>query len=130
MTANSFEQSRRGAWWVIGVQLLVTVLAALAGGVAGGRHSAWSAFLGGLINVVAGLYMLRRVFAGGPVIEPRGWFARLFVGEALKFGITVALFALAILVFKAAFLPLILAYIATFVAYWLGLLRVGFGNTA
>lgn len=116
--------------WVIGLQLAVTLLAAMVATLTGGPHAGYSALLGGLINVVASFYMARRVFAGGLAAGPRAWFARLWLGEIIKFGLTVALFALAIAVLKAAFLPLILAYMATYVAYWVGLLRISFGQAA
>ena len=116
--------------WIIGLQLAITLLAAMVATLIGGPHAGYSALLGGLINVVASFYMAKRVFAGGLAAGPRAWFARLWLGEIIKFGLTVALFALAIAVLKAAFLPLILAYMATYVAYWVGLLRISFGQAA
>lgn len=116
--------------WIIGLQLAVTVLAALVATLAGGPHAGYSALLGGLINVVASFYMAKRIFAGGLAAGPRAWLGRLWLAEIVKFGLTVALFALAIGVLKAAFLPLILAYIATYAAYWVGLLRIRFGQVA
>lgn len=107
--------------WIIGLQLAVTLLAAVIAALADGSHAGISALLGGLINVVASFYMAKRVFAGGLAAGPQ-LFERFIKGEALKLVITVALFILAIVTLKAAFLPLILAYIATFVAYWAGLL--------
>ncbi len=108
----------------------MTVLAALIAALLGGRYIAWSALLGGLINLIASLSMALKLFAGGPAVEPQQWLGRFLVGEALKFVITVALFVFAIVVLKAAFLPLILAYIATYVAYWIGMVRISFGQTA
>lgn len=116
--------------WIIGSQLVVALLAALIAALANGPHAGFSALLGGLINVVASFYMAKRVFAGGLAAGPRAWLARLWLGEAIKFGLTVALFALAIVVLKAAFLPLILAYMATYAAYWVSLLRTSFGQVA
>mgnify|MGYP001557575092 FL=1 len=130
MTAGTFENARRGAMGIIGLQLAVTLLAASIAALAAGSHAGVSALLGGLINVVASFYMAKRVFAGGLAAGPRAWFARLWLAETIKFGLTVALFALAIVVLKAAFLPLILAYMATYTAYWVGLLRISFGQMA
>jgi ATP synthase protein I len=114
--------------WIIGLQLAVTLLAALIPALADGGHAGFSALLGGLINVVASFYMAKRVFAGGLAAGPRDWLARLWLAEAIKLGLTVALFAFAIAVLNAAFLPLILAYMATYIAYWVGLLRISFGQ--
>ena len=128
--AGTFAQARRGTLLIVGMQLAVTVLvAAMAAGIAG-RHAAWSALVGGLINVLASLYLAVKLFGRGLAAGPSQWFGRFLIGEALKFGITIGLFIVAIVVLKAAFLPLMLAYIATYLAYWIGLARIGFGQTA
>lgn len=116
--------------WIVGLQLAVTLLAAAIAAVAGGWHAGYSALLGGLTNVVASYYMAARIFAGGLASGPRAWLTRLWLGEILKFGLSIALFVVAIAMFKAAFLPLILTYMATLAAYWVGLLRISFGQAA
>ncbi len=128
--AGSFADARRGTLAIVALQLAVTALAALAAGVLAGWQAGSSALLGGAINAVASLYMAMTLFAGGLGVAPAGWFVRFLVGEAMKFVITVVLFILAIVVLKAAFLPLILAYIATYVAYWIGLVRISFRRAA
>ncbi|MGH8278640.1 MAG: ATP synthase subunit I [Gammaproteobacteria bacterium] len=127
--AGTYAQGRRAAFLVVGVQLGVTILSALAAGLGGGQHAAWSALMGGLINVFASLYLVVRLFAGG-LTTPMGWLRRVMVGEALKFGLTVLLFVVAIALLKAAFLPLIIAYVATYLAFWFGLARIRFGQMA
>ncbi len=128
--AGSFAKARQGTYIIIGLQLAVTVLAGLAAALLAGRMAAWSALIGGLINVVASLFMAVKMFAGGPGAGPQQWLGRILVGEALKFLITVALFVFAIVVLKAEFLPLILAYIATYVAYWIGMVRISLGQAS
>jgi len=128
--AGSFAKARRGTFIIVGLQLAMTVLAGLVAAVVAGQYAAWSALVGGLINVLASLSMALKLFAGGLAAGPQQWFGRFLVGEALKFVITVALFIFAIVVLKAAFLPLILAYIATYVAYWIGMVRISFGRAA
>lgn len=127
---GSHAKARQGTFIIVGLQLAVTVLASLVAAMVAGRYAAWSALVGGLINVVASLYMALTLFAGRPGVGPQQWLARFLVGEVLKFVITVVLFVFAIVVLKAAFLPLILAYIATYVAYWIGLGRIRFGQAA
>jgi len=129
VTSGTFEKARRGTLWIVGLQLAVTLLAALVATASGGLSAGYSALLGGLTNVVASFYMAKRIFAGGLATGPRAWLARLWLGEIIKFGLTIALFAVAIGVLKAAFLPLILTYMATLAAYWVGLLRISFGQT-
>jgi ATP synthase protein I len=128
--AGSYAKARQGTFVIVGLQLAVTVLASLVAALVAGRYAAWSALAGGLINVVASLYMALKLFAGGPGIGPQQWLGRFLMGEALKFVITVALFVFAMVVLKAAFLPLILAYIATYLAYWVALGRISFGQAA
>ncbi|MGB9428328.1 MAG: ATP synthase subunit I [Gammaproteobacteria bacterium] len=128
--AGTFGHARHATFVIVGLQLAVAVLVAVVAAALAGFHAAWSALLGGLINVVASFYMAVKLFAGGPAAAPQQWLGRLLVGEALKFMITVALFIVAIGVLKAAFLPLILAYIATYVAYWIGLAGISFRQTA
>ncbi|MGH7441496.1 MAG: ATP synthase subunit I [bacterium] len=124
---GTYAQGRRAAFLVVGVQLGVAVLSALAAGLGGGQHAAWSALMGGLINVLASLYMVIKLFASG-LTTPERWLLRLVVGETLKFGLTAVLFVVAIALLKAAFLPLIIAYVATYLAFWFGLARIRFGQ--
>lgn len=126
----TFAQARRGAFLIVGMQLAVTMLAALVAGVLAGPHAAWSALIGGVINVLASVYLAVTLFGRGLAAAPSQWFGRFLAGETLKFVITIGLFILAIVVLKAAFLPLILAYIATYGAYWIGLMRIGLGQAA
>lgn len=130
MTDATWQPARYGALVIVGWQLLITVAAALTAWLAAGVTAGWSALAGGLINVAASFYMAQRIFAAGPAATAQHWLARLWLAELLKLGITMALFALAIVVLQAAFLPLILAYMATFVAYWVGLSRIRFGQAA
>lgn len=127
--AGTYAQGRRAAFFVIGVQLAVAILSAFAAGLGGGQHAAWSALMGGLINVLASLYLIIKLFMGG-LATPERWLMRLMLGEALKFALTVVLFIVAIAVLKAAFMPLIIAYAAVYLAYWFGLARIRFGQMA
>ncbi|MDE2234159.1 MAG: ATP synthase subunit I, partial [Gammaproteobacteria bacterium] len=90
--AGSFAKARQGAYFLIGLQVAVAALTGLAAALIAGRLAAWSAVTGGLINVIASLFMVLKMFAGGPGVGPQQWLSRILVGEALKFLITVALF--------------------------------------
>ncbi|HVC28115.1 MAG TPA: ATP synthase subunit I [Gammaproteobacteria bacterium] len=128
--AGSFTKARQGTFIIVGLQLAVTVLAGVVAALVAGHYAAWSALAGGLINVTASLYMALKLFAGGLSAGPQQWLGRFLVGEAMKLAITVALFIFALVVLKAAFVPLILAYIATYMTYWAGLARISFGQAA
>ena len=120
------EDARRGAFRVVGWQFLASALAGAAGFLAGGRPVGAAALLGGLIAASASLLMALRVFGGRVERDPKRFLGRMVLGETLKFGATVLLFAVAIVIFKAAFLPLILGYMAGFAAYWIGYITESF----
>lgn len=122
------EDARRGAFRVVGWQFLAAVLAGAVGLLAGGLGVGEAAFLGGLIAAGASLVMALRVFGGRLERDPKRFLGRMVLGEAFKFAATVLLFAVAIVVLKAAFLPLILGYMAGFAAYWVGYLRGSVGQ--
>jgi ATP synthase protein I len=95
-----------------GVTLCLAVLCFL---VWGPRHGG-SALAGGAIGVVANLYM--SFAALRPTASAGGALARLFVGQFVKVGLTVALFVIVARTGAAAWPPLIAAYIATVVSFW------------
>ncbi|MGE5624470.1 MAG: ATP synthase subunit I [Bacillota bacterium] len=126
--AGYLEDARRGAFRVVGVQLLVSFL---AGGIAlllGGKPAGSSALLGGLTGTAANFVMAWRVFGGRLERDPKNFLARMVLGEVLKFALTMTLFIVAFKVFKAAFLPLISGYVAAIAAYWVGYMAGGIGQ--
>ncbi len=122
------EDARRSAFQVIGWQVLGAVLAGAIGALAGGLETGGWALFGGLIAAAASLVLALRVFGGRPERDPKRFLGRLVLGEAFKFAATALLFAVAIKVFRAAFLPLILGYLAGFFAYWVGYIKISFGQ--
>ena len=118
--------------WVLGAQVFVTLLAGLLAGLLLGLHAAISALMGGGIGVLsASAYVWRalRVPRGssaavGGGSDPKKALNAQVAGEGYKFAVTLLLFAL---VFRSygqlAALPLFLAYAATFVVYWIALLK-------
>ena len=123
MGMGYLAEARRGAFHVVGWQVLAALLVGLAGLVAGGRSAGGAALLGGLIAAAGSLVMTLRVFGGQVERDPKRLLSRLVLGEAFKFAGTALLFSAAIVVLKAAFLPLILGYMAGFAAYWVGFMR-------
>ena len=121
-------EARRGAFQIVGWQALAALLAGCLGLMAGGRSAGGAALLGGLIAAAGSLVMALRVFGGRLERDPKRMLAQLVLGEAFKFAVTVLLFSVAIVVLKAAFLPLILGYLAGFAAYWFGFMRGNFGQ--
>lgn len=117
------EDARRGAFKIVAVQSLVALLVGVLGLLAGGPMTALWACLGGMIAALANLVMTARVFGGRLERDPKRFLGRMVIGEAMKFAVTALLFGVAIVKMKAAFLPLILGYLAAFAAYWVGYIK-------
>ncbi len=103
------------------IQLLLTLLIAVASFAFGGFKTAYSALIGGGVSTLVTLYFASKVFSvriGSPATK----IARAFyVGEVVKLLLTVVLLSGALLWFNVSPLPLLLAYMATLMAYWLAL---------
>jgi ATP synthase protein I len=117
---NGRRQALRIIWAQVAVTALVSVLFLLFAGTA----AALAALVGGLINVVANLYFAHRLYGGARgrrIKSAVEMVLEFYVGEVVKLFITLALFALAIGVFKLSFLPLFTAFVATLLVFWLAL---------
>lgn len=126
--AGYLEAARKGAFQVVGWQFLASLLAGVLGVLVGGWKTGEWGFLGGLTAAVPSLLMAARVFGGTLERDPRRFLGRMVLGEAIKFAATVLLFSIAIVVLKAAFLPLMLGFMAALAAYWVGYIRSGIGQ--
>ena len=126
--AGYLEAARRGAFRSVGWQFLTAFLAGLLGLLAGGMWTGTSALLGGLIVSVASLVLTLGVFGGQASRDPQFFLMRMMLGELLKLVVTAVLFVVAIMVFKAAFGPMMLGFVAAMVAYWIGLAKSSLGQ--
>lgn len=107
---------RRLAARILLAQATATIaLAAVCYGVWGSQHGL-SALAGGTIGLVANLYM--SLTALRPVRSAGGALGRLFFGQLVKIGLTVALFVIAARSGKVAWPPFLVAYVATLVVFW------------
>ena len=120
MTTGYFGDARRSAFRVVALQSLASLLAAAIAAPVTGLAAAQAVLLGGLIATSANLVMAWRVFGGRVERDPKRILSRMLLGEMLKFAVTVLAFAVALVTLKAAFLPLIVGYLAAFAAYWIG----------
>lgn len=106
---------------ITAIQLLLTLLIAVASLALGSFKTAYSALVGGGISTLATLYFASKVFSVR-VGSPAAKVARAFyVGEVVKLFLTIILLTAALLWFDVSPLPLLLAYMATLMAYWLAL---------
>ncbi len=123
------QRLRRGAYRFAGWQFVATSLVAVVAGLGGGSHWLLSAFTGGCIGIVAGLYQALRMFGTNASEQPERYMGGVYVSEALKILLTVALFIAAIRVLQVELVPTMAGYAATFLVYWAAL-RTGFPGAA
>jgi ATP synthase protein I len=117
---------------IIGLQVAISVVIALACLVFYGANAAVSAFLGGAIGFVGSFAYAWKIAgpqtrnsSGTDAADPNALMRAHLVGEALKLALTVVLFAAVLILYQGvATLPLLLTFIATLVVYWVALLFV------
>ena len=122
MSAIDLPRARRLAFGVVASQAAVSVVAALCALALGGRVAALSALAGGGIATAGSLAMAGVVF-GGSVGGAQRALARFYLGEALKLAVVVVLFVVLLKVMRVAPLAMFAAFAATFLVYWVALLR-------
>ena len=108
-------ETRRIAARILLSQAVATIaLAALCWGVWGTRQGA-SALAGGAIGLVANLSM--SLMALRPARSAGGALGRLFLGQLVKIGLTVALFVIVARSGKVAWPPFLAAYAVTLLVF-------------
>jgi len=110
------------AYRIVLAQLGIALVLAAVCLAAWGRSTAVAALAGGAIGVVTNLYVALRVFGNGAVRPAQQVLRRFYAAEAMKFALTLGLFALGIGVLKLNALPLLGGYGLTLVVYRLALL--------
>src|SRR5256885_1288067 len=120
--ATDLPHARRLAFGVVLGQAGVTVAAALCAWGIADRRAALSALLGGGIATAGSLAMARLVFGGGAGADARRALGALYLGEALKLAVVIALFVLVLRWVRVAPLAMLAAFAATLLVYWIALL--------
>ena len=109
------------AFRLAGWQALLTGIVAAGAYWLGGSSAALSAVCGGGIGIVAGLYQALRIFRVDASRDPAGVMRGVYIGEAVKIVLTVALMIAAIRVLGVEMLPFMIGYIAIYSVYWIAL---------
>ncbi len=112
---------QRAAFRLAAWQAALTLAVAAVAGLAGDPGAVKSALLGGGIGIVAGLYQALRMFRVDAAVDPDAFYRGVWLSEMVKIVLTVALFTLAIKTLSPRFVPMIGAYAATFIVYWVAL---------
>jgi len=109
------------AFRLAGWQVLLTGMVAGGAFWLGGSSAALSAAIGGSIGIIAGLYQALRMFRVDASRDPEGFMRGVYIGEAVKIVLTVALMIAAIRGLGVEMLPFMIGYIAIYSVYWIAL---------
>jgi F0F1-type ATP synthase assembly protein I len=121
--AIDLPQARRLAFGVVLGQVLVSVTAALCAWGICGAHAGWSALLGGGIAALGSLVMAGIFLSSAAGLSPQRALARFFVAEAVKVALVIAMFVVVLKTVNVVPLAMLGTFAATFVMYWIALLR-------
>ena len=84
-------------------------------------HAAVAGLSGGLIAVISTFYFALRAFGHGQDATPERLLGSLLRAEVMKWGVTLALFMVAIVLFRDTFPPVIRVYATCLLVYWFAL---------
>lgn len=111
-------------WWVVSLQVAVSILVALLAWVLTGQSSAaWSAGYGGLAVVIPAVLFARGLMSQFSSINAATAWLGFFVWEAVKIAVSVGmLFAAPKLIADLNWLAMLIGLIVTLKVYWVALL--------
>jgi ATP synthase protein I len=118
---QAFQKARIAVLRLTGWQLLLTVLLTATAVLTGYGSMALSVFIGGSIGMIAGLYQALRLLQVDAGVQPEALMSGMWVSEAVKIVLTVAMFVLAIRLFKVEMVPTLIGYAVTYIVYWVAL---------
>ncbi|RFF26254.1 hypothetical protein DZK25_14020 [Wenzhouxiangella sp. 15181] len=111
--------------WLLRLQAVLSVLGALAFGLLAGVPQALAVLVGGGIGVLLTAVSALRAGAATSEAEPAQMMAAFYRAMALKLVLAVVLFVVVAKWFAGYFAPVLTGYVATVLAYWIALLRLG-----
>ena len=123
MSTVDVTGARRAALMLVLTQVAATLIIAVSFLLGSNARAAVSALIGGGIGVAASLAMVIVMFRGASGADPKRILGSTYRGEAVKLGLTVLLFAAALKFVELAVLPFFVTYAATFVVYWIALVK-------
>lgn len=118
---QTFQKARHAVFRLAGWQLALTIALGIIALVVSSREAATSAFIGGLIGMLAGFYQAQRLLRVDAGTHPEAFMRGLWISEALKIVLTVAMFIAAIRLLRVQMVPTIVGYAGTYIVYWIAL---------
>jgi ATP synthase protein I len=119
VVAIDLPSARRSAYRVVLGQAVMTGIVAAASFVLAGPIGAVSALLGGGISTLASLAMAVLAFRGSVMADGHRALGAFYGGEAVKLAIVIVSFVVVLKTMKVAPLPMLAAYMATFIVHWI-----------
>jgi ATP synthase protein I len=128
LVAIDLPTARRSAYRVVLGQAVMTGVVAAVSYALGGPMHGVSALLGGGISTLASLAMALLAFRGSVMADGQRALGAFYGGEAVKLAIVIVSFVVVLKTMKVAPLPMLAAYMATFIVHWIvlaGMVRAG-----
>lgn len=118
---QTFQNARLAVIRLSAWQLSLTIALTLIALLWFDNSFAASVLAGGVIGMLAGFYQAQRMLQVDAGKHPEAFMQSLWVSEAVKIALTVALFIFAIRLFRVQMVPTIIGYAGTYVVYWAAL---------
>jgi F0F1-type ATP synthase assembly protein I len=115
----------RMAVWLLRLQGLLGVVAAVVGALFGGAGAALAVLAGSGIGIILTAVSALRSAVLPPDADAARVVAAFHRGMILKMALAVVLFVIVAALFSEWFLPVVAGYAVTLAAYWVALVRVG-----
>lgn len=122
MTQDRFA---RTVVWLLRAQAMLSVLGSIIYGLLAGVPMALAVLAGGGIGIVLTAVSALRAGAATAGAEPAQMAVAFYRAMALKLVLAVVMFVIVANWFAGYFMPVMTGYVATLVAYWIALLRLG-----
>lgn len=113
------------AVWLLRTQAVLVVLGAVVGVIVAGVANGLALLAGGGIGIVLTAVSALRAGSVSGSAGPARIAAAFYRGMMLKMVFAVVLFVVVATMFADWFLPILIGYVVTLVAFWIALLRLG-----
>jgi len=120
--ADKAQLYKVAAFRVVAAQFLTAVSIAAAVWIFAEPRAAYSALIGGMAGALPSLYLAARMFRRNAGVSAPRILKAIYLGEAIKFTLTVALFVIAMRLLDVNVLIMFGAYLATVLVNWFALL--------
>lgn len=123
---SDITANKAAAYKLLGIEVIVTVIAAILWYALISMTAAYSALLGGFAYIIPNSWFVRLVYRGSGQLTPQAMASRFYIAEAVKLVLTGIIFALCFFLVKELHAgALFLTFIMMIVINLAGLARMG-----